>query len=205
MDLLHHETRRRRVGRRGCHHLPPAAVEARERVGWRWASLAEQQPVDPPGGVETAAVPAHLTLGEFAVGPGNLRSQGHVVRHRGRCRVRALADGGGEVPFGEDADQMLAPKTGKVPTWCQFMRSAASSRASFAWAVTARVAAGRRPSWCLLSWSPGTVAECRAHALVGPLVCPQRPFSLAAPPSRGRPDTSRSQSIPSGGNCPGLG
>jgi hypothetical protein len=30
---------------------------------------------------------------------------------------------------------MLAPKTGKVPTWCQFMRSAASSRASFAWAV----------------------------------------------------------------------
>ena len=82
VDLLHHETRRRRVGRRGCHHLPPAAVEGREPAGWRWASLAEQQPVDPPGGVETAAVPAHLTLGEFAVGPGNLRSRGNLVRHR---------------------------------------------------------------------------------------------------------------------------
>jgi hypothetical protein len=82
VDLLHHETRRRRVGRRGCHHLPPAAVVGREPAGWRWASLAEQQPVDPPGGVETAAVPAHLTLGEFAVGPGNLRSRGNLVRHR---------------------------------------------------------------------------------------------------------------------------
>jgi len=30
---------------------------------------------------------------------------------------------------------MLAPQSGKVPTWYQFMRSAASSTASFAWAV----------------------------------------------------------------------
>ena len=135
VDLLHHETRRRRVGRRGCHHLPPAAVVGREPAGWRWASLAEQQPVDPPGGVETAAVPAHLTLGEFAVGPGNLRSRGNLVRHR-------VVAGSAPWPMAAVRSRSVRmptrcwpPKTGKVPTWCQFMRSAASSRASFAWAV----------------------------------------------------------------------
>ena len=145
VDLLHHETRRRRVGRRGCHHLPPAAVKGREPAGWRWASLAEQQPVDPPGVVEPAA-------GASPSDPRRVRCRareppepGQSSPTPGRRRVRALADGGGEVPLGEDADQMLAPKTGKVPTWCQFMRSAASSRASSAWAVTARVDPGRKP------------------------------------------------------------
>jgi hypothetical protein len=191
VDLLHHETRRRRVGRRGCHHLPPAAVVGREPAGWRWASLAEQQPVDPLGGVETAAVPAHLTLGEFAVGPGNLRSRGNLVRHRGRRRVRALADGGGEVPFGEDADQMLAPKTGKVPTWCQFMRSAASSRPSSAWAVNS--------SYCcrsetllvppfLVAWYRSRVPSTRISRAAG---LPAAAVRSGGPPSRGRPDTSR--------------
>ena len=135
VDLLHHETRRRRVGRRGCHHLPPAAVKGREPAGWRWASLAEQQPVDPPGGVETAAVPAHLTLGEFAAGPGNLRSRGNLVRHR-------VVAGSAPWPMAAVRSRSVRmptrcwpPKTGKVPTWCQFMRSAASSRVSSAWAV----------------------------------------------------------------------
>jgi hypothetical protein len=45
---------------------------------------------------------------QLVVGLEDLRGRGHEVRHRGDHRVGAFGKGGGEVPLGDDPDQVLA-------------------------------------------------------------------------------------------------
>ena len=88
----------------------------------------------------------------------------------------------GEVPLGEDADQMLAPEDRKgadlVPVHAVGRLVQTLVRLGGEQLVVLQVGDLR---WCLLSWLPGTVAERRAHALVGPLVCPQRAVRSGGP------------------------
>ncbi|HYN17044.1 MAG TPA: hypothetical protein VEY96_03005 [Actinomycetes bacterium] len=66
---------------------------------------------DPSCSITRAAV------GKLAVGPEDLQSRDHIVRHRRRPRVSTLGEGGGEAPLGDDANQVLAleDRKGAIP------------------------------------------------------------------------------------------